>query len=148
LDSNAETRSEAVDDQLIILLAEGRSHVSAAAMAGCSAKTVQRRMKEPQFAQAVVDRRRERIDAIAGLVVGATERAVAVLCEALESPECSERLRAAGMLLGQGRHFQREEADNELRRRFLALEAKVDPPAPGDSVALNDSRQGAAHDAE
>lgn len=142
MDSNAETGSEAVDDELIILLAEGRSHVSAAAMAGCSAKTVQRRMKEPQFAQAVIDRRRERIDAITGLVVGATERAVAVLCEALESPECSERLRAAGMLLGQGRHFQREEADNELRCRFLALEAKIDQPAPGDSVGLNDSQPG------
>jgi len=38
LDSNAETGSEAVDEQLIILLAEGRSHVSAAVVAGCSAK--------------------------------------------------------------------------------------------------------------
>ncbi len=148
MESNAETQSEAVDDRLIILLAEGRSHVSAAAMAGCSAKTVQRRAKEPAFAQAVIGRRRERIDAIAGLVVGATERAVAVLCEALESTECSERLRAAGMLLGQGRHFQREEADNELRRRFLALEAKLDPPAPGKTGDLNDSQAGEADDAE
>ena len=142
MDSNAETRSEAVDDQLIILLAEGHSHVSAAAMAGCSAKTVQRRMREPQFAQAVIDRRRERVDAITGRIVGGTERAVAVLCEALESPKCSERLRAAGMLLGQGRHFVREEADNELRRRFLALEARSDQPAPGDAVGLTDSQPG------
>ena len=142
MDSNAETRSEAVDDQLIILLAEGHSHVSAAAMVGCSAKTVQRRMREPQFAQAVIDRRREGIDAITGLVVGGTERAVAVLCEALESPKCSERLRAAGMLLGQGRHFVLEEADNELRRRFLALEAEIDPPEPGNSGGMNDSQPG------
>lgn len=99
-------------------------------------------MKEPAFAKAVIDRRRERIDAINGLVVGATERAVAVLCEALESPEWCDRLRAAGMLLGQGRHFRREEAVNELRRRFLALEAKVDPPAPGDAIDLTATQAG------
>ena len=76
--SNAETKSEARDDRLIVLLGEGRSYEAAAAMGDCSVKTIQRRMADPVFAQAVVDQRRERVSAIAGLLVGASERAVAV----------------------------------------------------------------------
>ncbi len=144
MDSNAETKGEARDDRLIILLGEGRSYEAAAAMVGCSAKTIQRRMKEPAFAQAVTDQRRERVGAITGLIVGASERAVAVLSDALDSPEGNERLRAAGMLLEHGRRFHRDEADGELLRRLLALEAKIDQTAADDSDGANPGDDGAS----
>ncbi len=143
MESNAETKSEARDDRLIVLLGEGRSYEAAAAIVGCSGRTIQRRMKEPGFAQAVFDQRRERVSAITGLIVGASERAVAVLSDALDSTEGNERLRAAGMLLDHGRRFHRDEADGELLRRLLALEAKIDQTVGDDSDGANPDEDGA-----
>lgn len=147
----SEEMREALNDQIIVLLAEGRSYEEAAALAGCSSKTIQRRLRDPEFALAVLDRRRERVRIITGLLVGASERAVAVLTEAMASPKTADRLRAAGMLLGQGRRFHLDEVDNELPRRLSILEAKidpplaedeVDPPVAGDDTKLNESDGG------
>lgn len=112
-----------VDELLIAALGEGRSHAAAGELAGVSAKTVQRRMGNPEFARAVGDRRRQRVGELAGLLMGAAERALRVLLEVLEHGERSEQLRAAQMVLDHSRRFHHDHAvEDDLALRVRVLE--------------------------
>ena len=55
-----ETELDPNDLMIIEALAAGQTHQQAADHAGCSAKTIQRRLREPAFTQALRQRRAER----------------------------------------------------------------------------------------
>jgi hypothetical protein len=112
------------DEILIAALAEGRyTHAVAGALAGVSAKTVQRRLTNPGFARAVGERRRERVNEVVGQLVGASQRAVQVLVEVLEGGDPADQLRAARMVLEYSRRYHREQVvEDELALRVRVLE--------------------------
>jgi hypothetical protein len=125
------------DEVLIAALAEGLTHAAAGELAGVSAKTVQRRMSNPEFAGAVGDGRRQRVRDVVGLLVGASQRAVQVLVEVLERGDPADQLRAARMVLEySGRYHREQVVDDDLARRMLVLEelASANASEEGPSV--------------
>ena len=67
------------DDALVVNLARGFSVKQAAATAGCSARTVSRRMADPDFRKRVQDARTEMLDSTLGRLLSATTDAVLTL---------------------------------------------------------------------
>jgi len=111
------------DEILIAALAEGCTHQAAAELGGVSAKLIQRRLKNPGFARALGDRRRQRVNEVAGQLVGASQRAVQVLVEVLEDGDPADKLRAARMVLEFSRQYHREQVvEDELALRVRVLE--------------------------
>ena len=114
------------EDTIILeALGAGLTHAESAALAGVSTKTVQRRLERTAFASALATRRRQRTDEITGLLQGAGERAVRVLLETLDSVITGERLRAAHMILEQGRRFGMDARLDELNLRYMALRDQI-----------------------
>lgn len=110
------------DLTLLEALAEGATYRDAAARAGCSAKTVQRRMRDDAFVGALDDLNRERwrsasrrLKAIAVAAVGVLEE---LLGEASERTGANVRLRAAMAALELG-HEIGETAEIEARLNRL-----------------------------
>ncbi len=92
MNSNAGVESESytgspdndpTDDLLIAGLAEGWTHAEAGKLAGVCAKTVQRRLRDPEFTGAVARRRRERVERLTAQLITASDAAVSVLRDAL-----------------------------------------------------------------
>ncbi len=69
----------AVDDALVTALAAGRTYDDAASAAGCSARTVDRRMLDPGFRRRVQELRAATFTRTAALLVDAAVEAVAEL---------------------------------------------------------------------
>ncbi len=69
----------AVDDALVTALAAGRTYEDAATAAGCSARTVDRRMLDPGFRRRVQDLRAATFTRTAALLVDAAVEAVTEL---------------------------------------------------------------------
>ena len=113
------------DELMIIYLAEGWSHRQVAGQVGASTKTIQRRMADPEFAAAVATRRRERVGQLSGQLISATDGAVAVLRDALNSDDPKVSLRAATLILDNANRFHRGEEERELARRQDELEQRV-----------------------
>lgn len=116
---------EALDesDVLIASLASGLTHVEAGEMAGMSAKTVQRRLKDPGFAARVATERTARINELRGQMTGLAGTAIAVLADAMTpSSDAKIRLSAATTVL---RHF-RDVTDGDAERRIADLEASIE----------------------
>ena len=87
----------AADTILIDALGSGRTHAQAAKLARVSSKTVQRRLQDLDFARAVAERRRRRVDDLTAQLVGAADDAISVLTTLLGSPIGSDRLRTASI---------------------------------------------------
>ena len=116
-----EEDNELGPNDLIIIeaLAAGQTHQQAAQLADCSAKTVQRRLGEPAFTQALRERRAERLDQLAtGLEASATT-ALGALDELLHSE--SETVRLAAVRLALAEHV-RYRSTHEHEARLLDLE--------------------------
>ncbi len=69
----------AVDDALVVALAAGRTYDDAATAAGCSARTVDRRMLDPGFRRRVQALRAATFTRTAALLVDAAAEAVSAL---------------------------------------------------------------------
>ncbi len=108
------------DDRLVVLLAAGATQTDAAATVGVSAKTVSRRLRDPQFANRVQETRAHLFEQSLGrLADGATE-AVDTLRGLLASDEDRVRLSAAAKILELG---LRARDAVEIERRVAALES-------------------------
>jgi len=112
------TRGRANDEILIEALAEGRTYAAAAALTGGSARTVRRRMTDPDFATAVSVRRAERVSEVTGALVSLSARAIRALEECLDAERPSDRIRAAQVVLASV-HRYREAAEFEARLNEL-----------------------------
>jgi hypothetical protein len=117
-----ETVLDALDETLIELKATGKSDTQAADEAGCCAKTVQRRRKNPAFAAALSARKAERVAEAAGMLGEASIKAVATMEECLSAPKEADRLRAAGQIVSS---LVRLRAESELEATIEELRADI-----------------------
>lgn len=118
------------DFTLAAALADGLTYAAAAEAAGCSERTVQRRMGEAEFRGLVDEIQRERWRGTVRRVQAAGPRAVATL-EALlgedsERPGANVRLKAAQALLDLG-HEIGVSRDLDARLEQLERAAGIDP---------------------
>ena len=116
----------AQDDLIIECLAAGMSYPQAGEIAGCTARTISRRMANRDFARRVSRRRGERVQAIAGQLTALAEDAVTTVREVLASADRdADRLRAAHMVLTLLGRFR---ADTDLEDRLNELEHHLGDP--------------------
>ena len=101
-DSGVASRAAARDAVLIESLGSGASYSEAAELAGCSAKTVGRRMADESFRAAVEAKRLEWAITTAGRISAMGPRAAAVLGRLLDADDDDVCLRAARETLAQG----------------------------------------------
>ena len=94
------SRREAQDEILVDALANGLSYEAAGELAGCSGRTVARRMTDAGFARRVSDRRGERVMATAGQLTSLSSEAVETIRGCLDAESPQVRLAAAKALLG------------------------------------------------
>ena len=85
LEKEIETRS--YDDKLLVALADGAHQENAALVAGCSLRTVQRRMADPVFRGRLDESRRVIREEVLGRLASAAGEAVDVLHRILENSE-------------------------------------------------------------
>ena len=116
------SRQEAVDDTIIIGLAAGRTHGEAAALAGVSAKSVQRRLRDPDFVRRLGEGRAARQAEIGGALLTSAQQAVNTLVALLSDGDSKVRLAAARELLSSTQRFV-DQAD--VLQRLGALEAVI-----------------------
>jgi hypothetical protein len=112
-------------------LARGCTYSQAGDLAGVTAKTIQRWMRDPSFARRLSERRGDRLSQVTGLLLDATTEAVAVLRqECREAERASDRLRAASLLLTLA---SRMHDRLDVETRLAEVEAFVGlVPAPAD----------------
>jgi len=110
------------DGILIMELARGTAKNEAAAAAGVSYTTVNRRLKDPEFRRLVSQQRRLFLDVAAGILARASAGAAAVLEELIGDKEMAGHVRrsAARDILD---HAMRLREAGELEERIQRLEA-------------------------
>ena len=119
--------SEAQDDAdlyevLIDPLARGEHYEEAGRRIRRSARSVRRKMSDPEFARRVTERRAELVSAGVGRLNQAVEYATEVIINALDTPNVVDRLRAARLILESGSRLttrvEYERLIDELKRRL------------------------------
>jgi DNA-directed RNA polymerase specialized sigma24 family protein len=123
--STEESAWTSEDDLIIDFLSEGWTHQRTAETLGISTKTIQRRLTHRVFSDEVSRRRRYRIMRLGGQLVVASNRAIDVLADALESDDPKVNLRAASLVLDHGMRHRRAEDEQELARRQDELERQL-----------------------
>jgi len=116
-------RAEARDETVLELLAEGMTHAEAAAFAGCSVRTVQRRLLDDAFARELTRRRAIRLDDITGRLSRITDRAIDAIEDTLEIGNPTLRFRAAQAVISAALRMRDE---LEIERRLQRLETQAD----------------------
>ncbi len=109
-------------------LATGRTYAEVGVLVRRSARTVRRRMSDPQFAADVSARRGEHVSALTGQLVSGGSDAVAVLLQCLTSGSDPVRLRAAQSVLSLGTQMRQS---GELEERLSALESRTPAATSG-----------------
>jgi len=120
------SRRRALDETLIEFLAAGWSYEQAAAAAGCSARTVQRRMKRSAFSAELAQRRALRVERLTARLASITDQAVDVIVESFESESATVRLRAADLALTWA---LRTRPETDLEARIARLEEPTADPS-------------------
>jgi hypothetical protein len=121
-------RRRAAQDELIIeALAAGLSYADAGASARVTARTVGRRMSEPEFAARVSQRRGERVSEITGALTTMSHDAIDVLRETMADGKPGDQLRAAHLTLTLMSKFRSE---TEMEQRLASVERQLAEGAP------------------
>lgn len=114
------------DEILIAALATGRTDEEAAAIAGCSARTVRRRRQEsPAFVTAVTEARSARVAQLAGRLIELGDRAREVIAQCLDDEEPHVRLRAADMAQRSGERLHRASGVDAELAELRAVVAEI-----------------------
>lgn len=120
------------DELMVVLMVQGLSHSEIAAELGCSTKTIQRRLKDPDFAYEVKARRRAVVHAATARLEGMIAKALDTLSRLLSSEDEHVALKAVQLTLQTGRTFHREDlVDEEVDGRLNALEGLIDRSSEG-----------------
>lgn len=114
---------DAQDEIIIASLAQGMSYPAAGAAAGCTGRTVSRRMEAPDFAARVSKRRGERVAQVTGSLTAMSDDALGVLRSVMVEGTTPERLRAAQVTLTL---MVRLRHDTEIEERLAAVERRLD----------------------
>lgn len=93
------SRRAAQDELITTALASGASYEKAGEVAGCSGRTVARRMDNAEFARQVSKRRGERVVAAAGQLTSLSDEAIEAIRGCLADEDPRVRLAAAKTLL-------------------------------------------------
>jgi hypothetical protein len=118
----AKTRHNS-DSQLIELLAAGTTQTEAAKLAGCSPRTVGRRLADPEFAESVRQFRAATLESAAGRIGVMIDRALSTLEEIHADGQMAPaaRIQAARCILEQSLKFR---DSVELEQRLKTLEER------------------------
>ncbi len=108
--SEAERRRRASDEMLVEALASGLSYADAGVLGGVTARTVARRMADPEFAALVNRRRRDRVTAVSDRLTGLAETAMDTLLEVMVEGAPAQRLKAAETVLSMTLRFRYQHA--------------------------------------
>ncbi len=114
----------AVDDALVAALAAGRTYDDAACAAGCSARTVDRRMTDPMFRRRVQELRAAMFTRTAALLVDAAVEAVAQLRHLMRSADSDPARVSAARALVTLAPVWRDAV--EIEARLAELSERVD----------------------
>lgn len=113
---------EAQDEILVESLAQGMSFPASGTAAGCTSRTVSRRMADPEFAARVSRRRGERVAQVTGALTSMSEDALGVLRSTMSEGTNSEKLRAAQLTLTL---MVRLRHDTEIEERLALVEGRL-----------------------
>lgn len=112
--------SLSISDEIIAdALATGKTHEEAGALAGCSARTVARRLHDPFFVREVDRRRADLVGRVTGRLSELGHQALDVLAELMLDETPGVRQRAATTILSELPKFTRE---TDLERRVRQVE--------------------------
>lgn len=112
--------SLSISDEIIAdALATGKTHEEAGALAGCSARTVARRLHDPFFVRQVDRRRADLVGRVTGRLSELGHQALDVLAELMLDETPGVRQRAATTILSELPRFTRE---TDLERRVRQVE--------------------------
>jgi hypothetical protein len=100
-----ETSASKFDDLVIAALVTGCTHEQAAAKAGCSCRTVDRRATDPAFRRRLDGVRHEVLSRVTDAVTNTLLAAVARLSSALANPDDDVGIRAANTLFTHAIHL-------------------------------------------
>jgi hypothetical protein len=128
-DQLSEAAAPEPDDLLALALASGATHAEAATKAGCSAKTVQRRLHDPAFRARVSELRRGMVDAASGRLTGALTEAADALRGLLNADSEAVRLGAARSLIEMASRMHETVLLQGEIEELRALLANRDKPA-------------------
>lgn len=106
-------------------LAAGLSHEQAGDLEGVSSRTVARRLRDPAFAQRVMELRGARVAQVTGRLGELAGSAVDALGECLDGDDESLKLRATQQVLTLLLRFSH---DVDLDARVASIEARLDDP--------------------
>lgn len=112
-------RREAQDQVIAEALAAGMTFEAAGELAGCSARTVSRRMSEEAFRQQVSRLRGERVARLSGTLAGLAEKAVSLLDQCMDEQDPAVVLRAIQLTLTATSRFHRDVEVEALAREAL-----------------------------
>jgi hypothetical protein len=115
-------RREAADEVLLDSLAAGNTYARAGELAGCSPRTVRRRVTDPDFRAELARRRAARTLELVGTVSALESLAVQTIRECLTAEKDADRLRAAGIALSLGQRLrQAVDVDDRLAAQEAML---------------------------
>lgn len=142
-DGEAQQRRSSQDQMLREALVSGLSYSEAAALCGCSARTVRRRMADPQFRLRLAEGRARRRSELCGKLNALEWRAVSTMGDCLDADSPGTRLRAAEAILNASRHARLEvELDDRLSVTERALRHLLNP----DDAVMDQSAEEEADD--
>jgi hypothetical protein len=127
-----------IDEQLLLALATGADLETAARHAGCSVRTVKRRLADPHFRSRVESRRDEMVSGAIGVLSAIGILAGEVLSGLLKSQNEKVRLgaaRAALTFMLKGRDYERLSREVAELRRQVEESHECDAVATGDGAA-------------
>ena len=121
----SQNRRRSADDPLLLALACGATVENAARSAGVSEKTVQRRLRDPEFQKRLQQMRADMVQRASGMLTAAAMEAVKTLSDLQQkSVAAPVRLGAARSVLEIGIKM-REVADLEVRLNALEEQAAL-----------------------
>jgi hypothetical protein len=123
------TAREAQDEIIVTCLAEGMSLPATGAAAGCTSRTVSRRLEDPDFTARVSRRRGERVAQVTGTLTSMSDDALEVLRSAMAEGTTAEKLRAAHLTLTMMIKLRH---DTEIEDRLAAVEDRLAENGGGD----------------
>lgn len=120
----AEARRQGADGRLAFAMATGLTNGQAAAAAGISVRTAQRRLKDPDFCRQIQETRASMLDACVGKLANAALDAADTLQTLIKRSESEKtKLAAARAIL---ELFPKLQQLQEFEQRLAALEARLE----------------------
>ena len=125
--TEGDRRREAADEVVIEALATGRTYDQAARLAGCSPRTVRRRVADPQFRAELAQRRGQHTIELIGAMTALETTAVRVLADCLNGERPADQLKAVALVMSAAARLRATaDVDDRLTAQEAALAVLLD----------------------